>query len=230
MKPKSASEIAQQSTLQIAPLDTGIVELCILGSTPLIQNRMAEKAKQELLFPRGRRLTSAEKQTNLKHDPIKEFRGAAYAPPDKEYATRLIIPARAFSDALADAALDAPGATKAQIKRLTTILALDGVNVPVYGIPQVYAAVVRVPDRNRTPDVRIRAILAKWAVPLQIRYIKPMLNANIVATLLAWAGVVVGLGDNRQQKGGSHGAFELVSPDDERFRYLIENCALPDQS
>jgi hypothetical protein len=100
----------EQSTLNVLQLNLGIAQFCVLGQTALIQNRMAEKARMELLFPRGGCLSSADAAGKLKNDPIVEFRSAAYAPRDKNYQTRLIIPARAFGKALAEAALDTPGA------------------------------------------------------------------------------------------------------------------------
>jgi hypothetical protein len=221
---KNQKSEKDDNVLSILPLETGVAKFCILGTTPLIQNRLAEKARMELLFPRGR-LSSADKKKNLKHDPIGEFRSAAYAPPDKEYATRLIIPARAFSKALAQAALDTPGAAKTEIIRLTWIVAENGIDVPLYGIPQVYMAPVRMADQKKTPDIRTRAILALWACYLIVRYMKPQLTAETIGNLLARAGALIGIGDDRHEKGGSHGMFELVSEDNERFQYLIKHAS-----
>src|SRR6516162_5054842 len=103
---KKTPKTESDNTLRIDPLELGEAHFCILGSSPLIQNRMAEKARQQLLFPRGGKLSSSDKMANLKHNPLTEFRSAAHAPRDKEYDTRLVIPAGAFRKALINAALD----------------------------------------------------------------------------------------------------------------------------
>src|SRR5262249_45504582 len=60
MAKKNPSTEPESLILNIPPLQTGIAEFHILGTRPLIQNRMAEKAKLELLIPRGSRLTQAD--------------------------------------------------------------------------------------------------------------------------------------------------------------------------
>jgi hypothetical protein len=210
--------------LNIAPLETGVAKFCLLGTTPMIQNRLAEKARMELLFPRGGRLSSSDKLANMKHDPVYEFRSAAYAPKDKAYATRLIIPARAFSKALAESALDTPGAKKTQITRLTWILAEHGVNVPVYGIPYLFMAPVRMADMKKTPDIRTRAILPEWCCFLSVRYLVPQLTVQTIGNLLARAGLLIGIGDDRHEKGGNSGMFELVAENHPIFERLIKEA------
>jgi hypothetical protein len=216
----------ENNVLSIAPLETGVAKFCILGMTPLVQNRMAEKARQELLYPRGGRLSSADKVARLKHNPIEEFRSAAHAPKDKEYPTRLIIPAGAFRKALAEAALDTPGAAKAQIMRLTWILAESGgTDIPVFGLPELFMSVVRMSDRNRTPDIRTRPILPRWACYLSVRYLKPQLTAATIGNLLARAGLLIGIGDGRHEKSGDFGMFELCAADDSRFLEIVNSGA-----
>jgi hypothetical protein len=127
---KASSGEAPGSVLRIEPLDLGVVEFCLLGLEPLIQNRMSEKARQQLLFPRGGRMSASDKKLSLKHDPETEFRNAAHAVGEREGATRLIIPAGAFAKALAEVALDTPGAAKTQIQRLTWVVAENN-QVPV---------------------------------------------------------------------------------------------------
>ena len=44
----------KEATIDVQEMSTNKVEFCILGRTPIILNRMSEKAKYELLFPKGR--------------------------------------------------------------------------------------------------------------------------------------------------------------------------------
>ena len=223
-----ARKAAEKSPeIDVVQLKQGEVTVCVLGRSPLIYNAMSEKAKRELLMPKGR-MTSAEKRTNLKHDPIDEFRNSVYRAMGNLGPTRLVFPATGFKRALMDAALDMPtNASKAQMGRLTYVVGSD---VNIWGVPELLMSVVRSADMNKTPDVRTRAILPQWASKVTIRYVEPMLNATTVTTLLAAAGFVLGIGDFRQQKGaGNFGTFELVSEDDEEYQSVISAGGLVPQ-
>jgi len=201
-------------------LKTAQLHFCVLGSSPLIMNRMSEKARQELLLPAAKK-NHAERAASLKHDPIAEFRGAIYRTQGDNHPTRVVMPGNAFGQALASAAIDIPGAVKAQITRLTEV---TDINVNVYGLPRLFMAVVRQSDINRTPDIRTRAIFPEWAVQLGIRYVRDLLTEKTVINLLAASGILIGIGDNRRAKGGVYGKFEIVEPDNKAFQTLIKNA------
>jgi len=101
-----------------------------------------------------------------------------------------------------------PGTKKAQIGRLTWI---EGEFVPVYGKPELLMSVVRSADMARTPDIRTRAILREWACELHITFVTPILKEGAIMNLLAAAGICVGVGDWRMEKGaGNYGQFEPI--------------------
>ena len=207
------------SEIQILEVVKGTMEFCILGSSPLIMNRMSQKVWFELLAPKGKK-TAVEKASNMKHDPIQEFRNSPYVMTDPKAPTLLSILPTAFKRAMGTAALDTPGAKKAQIGRLVYI---EGEQLPIYGTPRVFMAITRSADMNRTPDVRTRAILPEWACKLRITFTKPIFREQSIANLLAAAGFQAGVGDWRQEKGsGSYGSFKLVSHDDEDFVRIVK--------
>lgn len=217
-----AKPATKSTEIEVVSLRNGEATFCILGTSPLIMNRMAEKARQELLMPRGR-LTTAQRATHLKHDPLAEYRSSVYRRSNLENAaTRLIFPAPAFKGALAEAAKDMPtSVAKAQINRLTWVV---GQSVDIYGTPKMLMSVVRSADMNKTPDIRTRAILEEWCTRVTIRFVEPMLSAATVGTLLAAAGVIDGVGDFRQGKGkGNHGQFILVADDDPDFQRIMRS-------
>lgn len=185
---------------------TGLIH----GTQPVILNRINDKAMRELLQPHGKK-SVAEKKSAAKHDPLAEFRSAPYTIADPTAPTLLAMPGAAFKGALAKAALDLPGASKSQIGRLTFV---PEWNVPIYGKPELFMSVTRNSDMNRTPDIRTRVIVPEWAAVLTVRYVTPLLQQKAVQNLLATAGVTIGVGDWRPEKGkGSFGQFELVSAD-----------------
>jgi hypothetical protein len=155
--------------------------------------------------------------------PIDEFRSSVYRSIDKSTDTILIFPSTAFKSAMMNAALEMPGTKKSQIGRLVYV---KGQNVSLYGVPQLRMDVVRMADISKTPDVRTRAILPEWACKVSIKYIKPAIRHQAVANLLAAAGVIIGVGDFRQEKGkGSFGQFSIVEESNETFQRIMKNGA-----
>jgi hypothetical protein len=117
------------------------------------------------------------------------------------------------------AALNQPGATKTEIAKLMSV---GPINVPIWGIPQLHMSVVRNSGFGHAPDMRTRAILADWCAVLHTRFVMPYIGANAVGLLLQAAGLFVGVGDGRPEKGKlEFGRFEIVGPDDPVFKRLI---------
>src|SRR5215467_1644239 len=157
----------ETTEIQLLTIDRGELECLILGTSPLVCNRMAEKAKRELLLPALKK-TTTEKATTLKHDPVAEFRASPYVLKDDDAPTRIALPGAAFKRAIASAAIDL-GSKKAQVARLCWV---PDQYVPIYGVPQIYSCVVRQRDINRTPDIRTRAILPRWACRLRVEFVQ----------------------------------------------------------
>lgn len=214
-----ATKVNNETSIQISTLDVTTSRFGLVGITPMIQNRLPEKARQELLMPKGKK-TAAERASTLKHDPLAEFRSSIHRIADPKAATLIGMPASAVKKAIASAALDIPGAKKSQIGRLTFV---RGDVVPVYGVPQVLCSIVRSADMNKTPDVRSRAILAKWAMTVEIEHPGELISSTSLANLLAAAGRFVGLGDWRTEKGaGNYGGFSVMLPTDPEFQAIVK--------
>ena len=208
-----------EDVTDILRVTTGQFECCIVGTSPLILNRMSEKAKRELLLPRGRK-SAIERATTLKHNPVEEYRASAYTLSDASAPTFLAMLSTSFKGALRTAALDMPGAKKSQIGRLTYI---QGEMVNIYGVPRLFMSVTRSADINKTPDVRTRAIVPHWACRIVVTFVQPLMRAQAVANLLAAAGITIGVGDWRPEKGaGSYGQFRLADADDAEFLSILK--------
>ena len=201
-----------EGSIEVKQMQAGIITAWIKGVTPLICHRMAGKAMRELLAPKGRK-GKAEREQTLKHDPLSEYRGSMSMRPATgqfkvKEPTRLVFPSPAVKGAIATAALETEGTSKAQIGRLVWV---EGFQCDLYGVPQLHMCIVRSADMNKTPDVRTRAILSEWCMPVTIKYVKPQINETVLCTLLANGGLIVGIGDFRQEKGkGNYGQFEIA--------------------
>ena len=200
---------AEAGSLQIDALKQGRVTLRMIGTTPLYYNAMSLKVKHTLQAG-GAKKTAAEKR-ELKHDPEAEFRESVYRQTEGE--TLLCFPAPGVKAAMATAALETAGVTKSSVNRL---IFLPQQKVSVWGKPLLKCDVVRSADMNKTPDIRTRAYLPRWCAQVHIAFITPTLSVRAIVSLLANAGVVVGIGDFRQEKGkGSFGTFRVIGDGDD---------------
>lgn len=197
-------------TIEVDPLKVGRVTVWLRGTTPMICNRMAAKAMRELLMPKGRK-GKAEREQSLKHDPLAEYRNSM-GKRVGDGPTRLLVPAPAPKGAMGTAALETKGTNKTQIGRLVWV---EGRECDLYGVPEMFMAIVRSADMNKTPDVRTRAIIRDWCMPVTVLFVKPQLSEKSIVQLLCNAGIMVGIGDFRQEKGkGNFGQFEVVTEAD----------------
>lgn len=198
---------AEAGTLHIDALKQGRVTLTLVGTTPFYFNAMSAKAKRSLLIGGGKK-TAAERK-ELKHDPEQEFRDSIYRLPGGD--TLLGFPAPGVKGAMATAALETPGVTKSSVQRL---IFLPEQKIKMWGKPYLRMDVVRSADMAKTPDIRTRAFLPRWVAEVDIAFVTPTLSTHAIVSLLANAGVIVGIGDFRQEKGrGSYGTFAVTGPD-----------------
>jgi hypothetical protein len=212
MKPKTEIQ-SEPVTIQEIKLTT--MRFNIVGTSPLVPHAVSAKAKGSLLFPAPKK-NAAEKATTMKHEPYEEFVDACYKfTDDDNKPTRLYIPAGSFHSAMANCAIDMAGAKKAQIGRLTTV---PGAKIPVWGIPQLWMTIVRSSDMARTPDVRTLPILPEWCCQIDVQFVGSLIKEQSIANLLGAAGVIIGIGDGRPEKGKlSMGQFRVVSDSDKDF-------------
>lgn len=214
-----ATTKTETAEIKVTPLRRASAKLRIIGVTPMFQNRMANKVKQGLLV--GTKKKTKAERVEIKHDPISEFRDSMEI--IEAGPTALGLRVTAVKAAMCTAALETAGLTKAATQRL---LFMPGDLTPLYGVPKLRLDVVRSADINRTPDVRSRAFLPKWGAEIEIQFIVPQLSIASVVSLLCNAGVLVGVGDFRQEKGkGAFGSFRVITSDekDDEWDDLVAN-------
>lgn len=200
---------AEAGTLQIDALKQGRVTLRMIGTTALYYNAMSAKVKHGLQVGTAKK-TSAQKR-EVKHNPEQEFRDTMYR--QATGPTMLYFPAPGVKAAMATAALETAGVTKSSVNRL---IFLPQPRINVWGKPLLKCDVVRSADINKTPDIRTRAYLPRWCAEVDIAFITPTLSVRSIVSLLANAGVIIGIGDFRQEKGkGSFGTFRVIGTEDQ---------------
>lgn len=210
---------AVEGVVEVPVVNLIEMRLRIIGVTPMFMNRMSAKVKQGLLV--GSKKKTAAERINIKHNPFQEFVDSAEIVNSGPTALGLLV--TAVKASMCDAAIETAGLTKAGTQRL---LFMPGDHAPLYGIPQLRMDVTRSADMSRTPDIRTRAFLPKWGSEISIRFVSPQLSAQSVVSLLSNAGVLIGVGDYRQQKGkGSYGTFRVIAENDSDAEWedLISN-------
>jgi hypothetical protein len=216
----TAKKSAKSETLTIPPIKQHELTLRIIGTTPLLQNRMSNKVKN-LLLAGGRKKTAAQR-IEMKHHPLDEFRNACETV-SGDYETAIGLKVTAVKGAMCSAALETAGVTKTSAQRL---LFMPGDYFSLYGTPQLRMDVVRSADINKTPDIRSWPVFPKWGAEVRVKYITPQLNGTAVTTLLCNAGIVIGIGDGRQEKGKlSFGCFRVIGGNekDDEWDDLVKN-------
>jgi len=204
---------------QIMPIKTRRIIVHLCSTSPLIMHRFAFKAWQELLYPSAKK-NAAERASSLKHDPLEEYRGCFYRNRDPKQPALFHLPNGMPHQSIAAAALDMPGATRASMERWTQVVDL---NINLFGIPEMFMAMVRNSDINKTPDVRTRPIFPRWACKIEMEYKADPLTDTNVLNLIGAAGVIVGFGDWRPQRGGPYGKFRLCEHADKEYADIVKN-------
>lgn len=206
--------------VNVMKVEYGKMRVRLLGTSPLLMNAMSAKVKGGLLCPRAGKMTAADKAAKEKHNPLVEFVDSTYRFRGDDEPTRLYMPAVAFKAAIRDVALDMPTVKKAVIGRLTYV---PGESIAIYGIPELKMDVVRLQDMSRTPDIRTRAILKRWACELTVVFTKPIIREQMAADLVAAAGIMRGVGDGRQEKGlMNNGQWEMVGADSKEWAAIVK--------
>lgn len=136
-----ADVVGQATAVDIIEVELGRVSVGVVGTMPLICNRMSEKVKGILLTGSERKNTAAKALARgLKHNPLDEFRASPYTIRDDAAPTLLAALSVWFKRTMMTAALDTPGVKKSQIGRLVRA---EGERLPLYGIPKIFLSVTR---------------------------------------------------------------------------------------
>ena len=202
-KKPTTTKTSEPESIQVSLIETEELAIPLTGMTGLYCHRMSQKASKDLLL--GNKKKTAAERLLIKHHPLEEFRKSMYYDEGRQPDAAIFFPVVAFKRAMRTIATELPGLKGTQVDRL--IFVPDEL-VPIIGVPLLRMDITRSSDIGRTPDVRTRAYFPEWSAVLRVRYAKPALNKRTVLNLITNAGMFIGVGDNRQERGkGSYGTF-----------------------
>ena len=209
--------IAKKETtaLEIPRLDVQLMEVTIVGDTPLIVHAWSAKAKREMLDKQMKRAKGAKQAK----DPRKDFEESMYRLEDGGHG----FPSVGFKAAAVEAAMSVSGITKAAARRAFMVLGEDIDVTGAYEGTLMRQNLVRIeggPPRMRedmvrvgmgTADLRYRAEYAPWFARVLVRYNAAMLSPEQILNLFNVAGFSTGIGEWRQERDGQYGAFHVAA-------------------
>jgi hypothetical protein len=210
----------KQKTIKIPDLELKVMNVRVVGVSPLITHKMSEKIKKQL---RDKVQNKKTKQREAKN-PEAEFNGARYRVDENgRYAETGAdaVPAYTLKTAIVDAAKDIEGMTAAGTRRLLFVeLGKDAVPIlngnGTFGIdcePEMDESIQRVGGKGPgtgTPDFRYRPLYRDWALEFEVTYNASIIGDEEVLALINYAGMHQGLCEHRPGKsGGQNGMFRV---------------------
>jgi hypothetical protein len=198
---------AKSGTIEIHQIDAEILEVPILGTSPLLVHRFSEKSKLQMLDNmQGRKSPKQPK------DPQAEYEAAFYkTKEDDKGNVRYGIPVIAFKAATIGAARFYQGVTMVALRQFLFFrgeLGVDGQQLAIIdGTPHMREDVVRV--GNGGTDLRYRPEFTQWSTTITVIYVKSALTQTSVLSLIDAGGMGVGVGEWRPEKHGDMGTYRV---------------------
>lgn len=207
--------IKKTAAVELPKIDIRLMEVTVIGDSPLIVHAWSEKAKREML---DKQLKKAKGAREAK-DPKADFEASLYRLADGGYG----FPSVGFKTAAVTAITSVAGMTKIAARQAFHVLgedvdiegAFEGTKSRTNlvrlncGEPSMREDTVRV--GMGTADLRYRGEFTDWSANLLVRYNANVLSEEQLLNILNISGFAVGVGEWRPEKDGSYGMFHVAS-------------------
>ena len=201
--------------IELPALQIGLMEVTLIGDSPLIVHAWSHKAKREMLDKQMKKAKGAKEAK----DPKADYEASMYRLADGGYG----FPSVGFKTAAVTAGTSVAGLTKIAARQAFHVL---GEDVDVKGAfegsvsrvnlariegcePHMREDMVRV--GMGTADLRYRAEFPEWRAEVLVRFNEGVLSGEQILNLMNTAGFAVGIGEWRPEKDGSYGMFHVAS-------------------
>lgn len=222
---------SKNTTIEIIHPEIEVIDICIVGTSPLIVHNFSEKERRKMLEAQQRKGTSKKKALDPKV-PFNDFKNSIYWISQKPEDGADDDDAKAkYDEAIKDGmhtGFRADGIKKSAVSgAFRSGFTKD--KVSIYGAFELYGStdastyeiaeiigdepwcredVVRV--GMGTADLRYRAQYDNWEIPLKLQYNKHgMYSLEQILTFIDTGGFTVGIGEWRVEKGGIYGKYRL---------------------
>lgn len=190
--------------IKIKPIEVRTMNLKIVGTTPMLQEKMSEKIREQL----KNLVTGKGKEKNKNRDLELEVKEKIH----KDSKGNIGFPASGFKKAMVEAAPYLDGMDKKKAKGSFFIIGnLENDLVAIKSKKYVInKAVGRDSGINRAPREIWRPEFRDWSCVLNIRYNSMQISPEAIVELAKLAGFHIGVGSWNPQHGGSFGTFTIV--------------------
>jgi hypothetical protein len=197
-------KVTDKIGLQIPAPRFEVLEFELVGTSPYVQNRFSEKAKNEM----EAKMIAGSVAKKGKKRTARNFEDDYEAAKHKSSEGWIGIPASCFRNASISACRLV--GFKMTLAKLSIFIESDGLDatdgtplVRIYGEPEPN----KMPVRNATGvcDIRVRPLWREWSCKLRIRYDMDQFSRTDVANLLMRVGTQVGIGEGRSDSRSSAG-------------------------
>lgn len=196
---KAKEQVKKEEAVTIPGMNIEIFKLSLVGTSPLICHKFSTKAKEMMLTPKDKRVTTKKREPR---NPQELFMDSLYPIPDKKNAFG--FPASGFKKAAVSACRQLDGINMTFIRGAFFVM---GDLIEIDGKPTLREDIVRL--NGQKADVRYRGEFKEWGVQLPIRYNKGSISREQIINLMNIAGFSVGVGEWRPERNGSNGMFEV---------------------
>ena len=187
----------------INPIEIKTMDLKIKGETPLLQEKMSEKIREQL---KGIQ-TGKGKERNKIRDLKQEVEDKIHRLANKNVG----FPATGFKKAMVEVAPYLDGMDKKKAKGSFFIIGSDNDLIPIkYKKQVVNKAVGRDSGINRAPREIWRPEFQDWTCVLPIKYNSAQISPQQIVELAKLSGFHIGVGSWTPQHSGSYGMYSLA--------------------
>jgi hypothetical protein len=185
--------------VSIAPIKIATMQLKCIGETPLLQEKMADRIREQL----KNIVTGKGKEKNKNRDLEKEVEEKIH----RNQRGEVCFPTSGFKKAMVEAAPYLDGLDKKKAKGSFFIL---GELAPIKYKKQVTnKAVGRDSGINRAPREIWRPEFQEWSTVLTIKYNEQQITPQQIVELAKLAGFHIGIGSWTPQHSGQYGMFTV---------------------
>ncbi len=195
-------------SIVIERIQPKIIEVEIVGTTPLLVCAWSHKAKQQML---DKQMKKAAKGREAKN-PEADYLASRYVSTEGWDG----VPAGGIKGCLVGACRAVDGLPMTLAKRMVFVrsqgVTKDGQElVRIYGEHEMNQAMVRID--SGTADIRFRALYRQWSMKLEVEFLSSVISAEQVCNLLELAGFIEGLCEHRpgspKSCTGNNGRFAI---------------------